>query len=178
MRASTSQSLTWLCSLFDRNRQSYYEQGYRAAQAHQQSQEVEAMVVKKRQQMPRLGTRKLYYRLKADLEEKQLKIGRDRLFAMLPAKSLLVGKVRKYTQTSNSRHWMHKYENLIEHLLLERAEQLFVSDITYLATQEGFTYLSLVTDAYSKQIMGYALRKDLSNSGTMAALQMALANRH
>ena len=106
------------------------------------------MVVKKRQQMPGLGTRKLYYLLKADFEEKQLKVGRDRLFTILRAKSLLVGKVRKYTQTTHSRHWMHKYENLIEHLILEGAEQLLVSDITYIATQQGFTYLSLVTDAY------------------------------
>jgi len=98
--------------------------------------------------MPRLGTGKIHYLLKADFEEKQLKVGRDRLFAILREKSLLVGKVRKYTQTTNSRHWVHKYENLIKNLLLEQAKQFFVSDITYIATQQGFNYLPLVTDAY------------------------------
>lgn len=130
-----------------------------------------------RAQMPRLGTRKLYELLHGQFAERQLKVGRDKLFTILRRKGFLMARRRRYTKTTDSRHWMHKYPNLIKEIRLERPEQLFVSDITYIATDEGCNYLSLVTDAASKRIMGYCLRADLSPVGCLSALRMALASR-
>lgn len=107
--------------------------------------------------MPRIGTRKLYYLLKKEFREEGLLIGRDKLFSILRDEHLLVQKRKRYTKTTDSRHWMHRYPDLVEGMILDRPEQLWVSDITYIAIESGFVYLHLVTDAYSKQIMGYCV---------------------
>lgn len=128
--------------------------------------------------MPRLGTRKLYYVLKASFQQKGLRVGRDKLFSVLRESGMLIKPKRRYVQTTDSRHWMRKYPNLINALPPPtRSEQIWVSDITYVATDEGFGYLSLITDAYSKRIMGYALRSDLTKEGPLSALRMALKGR-
>jgi putative transposase len=127
--------------------------------------------------MPLIGTRKLYHLLRRQFEERHLVVGRDKLFTLLRNKGLLVAKRRRYTRTTDSRHWMRKYKNIVKDLTLERPEQVFVSDITYISTKRGYSYLSLVTDACSKKIMGYALREDLSPKGCLQALEMALENR-
>ena len=130
-----------------------------------------------RHSMPRLGTRKLYHLLEDDFQREGLKVGRDKLFTILRNNGLLAARRRKCTLTTNSKHWLRKYENLIQDVNLERPEQVFVSDITYIPTERGYSYLSLVTDACSKKIMGYALSEDLSTKGCLEALQMALKNR-
>jgi putative transposase len=160
-----------------RTRQSYYERTWRGQRREVKDDEVLSLVHGIRAQMPRLGTRKLYALLQAPFAERQLKVGRDTLFRILRQKSLLMARRRRYTKTTDSRHWMHKYPNLVKELPLERPEQLFVSDITYIATEEGHNYLSLVTDAASKRIMGYCLRRDLSPQGCLEALTMALEHR-
>ncbi len=134
-----------------------------------------ALCQRVRRQMPRVGTRKLYHRLHGELE--QLGVGRDKLFTLLRERGLLVARRRRYTKTTDSHHWMRKYPNLVRGLPLERPEQVFVSDITYIATEEGYSYLSLVTDACSKRIMGHALRQDLSPKGCLEALTTALEER-
>lgn len=111
------------------------------------------------------------------LAEHRLVAGRDHLFDLLARYKLLVRMRRGKAITTDSRHWMRKYENLIMELVLDRPEQLWVSDITYIRITHGFVYLSLITDAYSKKIIGYALRKDLSAAGCMEALEMALECR-
>jgi len=160
-----------------RTRQSYYERTWRGNMRAVKEDEVLALVQRVRAQMPRLGTRKLYELLHGEFAERQLKVGRDKLFTILRHKGLLMARRRRYTKTTDSRHWMHKYPNLVKDLPLERPEQVFVSDITYIATDEGYNYLSLVTDAASKKIMGYALREDLSGQGCLEALAMALGRR-
>jgi putative transposase len=130
-----------------------------------------------RNQMPRIGTRKLYHLLHRQFKERHLGLGRDKLFTLLRNKGLFVVRRRRYARTTDSRHWMRKYENLVKDVTLERPEQVFVSDITYISTERGYNYLSLVTDAGSKKIMGYALREDLSPKGCLQALEMALDNR-
>jgi putative transposase len=105
------------------------------------------MVLALRRYMPRLGTRKLYYLIKPKLEAKQIKLGRDGLFEYLKRYNLLVKPKRNYTKTTNSRHWMKKHPNLLSGLNVSRPEQVFVSDITYVQSEEGVHYLSLVTDA-------------------------------
>lgn len=130
-----------------------------------------------RREMPRLGTRKLFYLLKESFLRDGISIGRDRLFDLLREEGLLIVKKKKYTKTTDSRHWMRKYPNLIKQVELRRPEQVWVADITYLAVSSGYRYLHLVTDAYSKQIMGYRVSESLAASETLKALQMALSNR-
>jgi putative transposase len=121
--------------------------------------------------MPRLGTRKLHFLLKRDHW-----IGRDRLFNLLREEGMLVTRRRKYTVTTDSKHW-RKYPNRVKELVLNRPEQLWVADITYIDTLEGNAYLHLITDAYSKQVMGYELCNNMEAASTFKALNMAVENR-
>ena len=130
-----------------------------------------------RKQLPRLGTRKLYHLLNQELKHEHIKIGRDKLFFLLRNAGLLIIKKKRYTKTTNSKHWLHKHPDLVKGVNVNRPEQIWVADITYIAIEEGFVYLHLLTDAYSKQIMGYCVSKDLAASSTIKALQMALVKR-
>lgn len=125
-----------------------------------------------RQEQPRIGTRKLHFILKSDL-----RVGRDKLFEILRKEHMLITKRRKYVKTTNSKHWMRTYGDISKQVELKEPEQLWVADITYLSTREDTVYLHLVSDAYSKQIMGFRLSKDLKSESTLRALQMALKRR-
>jgi len=140
-------------------------------------EEVRSQVMQIRKQLPRLGTRKLYHQLSGKLADKHIKLGRDRLFEFLREENMLIPKVKKYHKTTNSRHWMHKYPNVIKGLKIDRPEQLWVADITYLQMQDKHYYLHLITDAYSKKIVGYELCNNLKTASTLKALRMALNNR-
>ena len=134
-----------------------------------------AMIGKVRMRMPRVGTRKLYHLLYNEL--KDIGVGRDRLFAIVKANHLDIVPKRQYHITTNSHHRFRKHKNLIESLPVVRPEQVWVSDITYIGTRSNPMYLSLVTDAYSKKIMGFNVSKSLDASGAVAALEQAIANR-
>jgi len=133
------------------------------------------MVQVVRARMPRLGVRKLYYIIEAQL--KPLRVGRDKLFDILRANKLLISPKRQYHVTTDSHHRFKKHKNLIEELEIKRPEQVLVSDITYIGERENPIYLSLVTDAYSKKIMGYNVSQSLEAKGANAALKMAIKNR-
>lgn len=135
------------------------------------------MVLDVRYRLPRTGVRKLHFILRENLKRKNLKVGRDKLFGILRSEHLLITKRRKYTKTTNSRHWMRKYPNLTKNMELTGPEQLWVSDITYLQTTAKNEYLHLVTDAGSKQIMGYEVCGDMKTESTMRALEMAINKR-
>ena len=134
-------------------------------------------VLEVRKQLPRLGTRKLYYLLAGDFKKEHIAVGRDKLFSILREERLLIIKKKRYTKTTDSKHWMHKYPNLIKGLQLMHPEQIWVADITWLAIKNNYCYLHLITDAYSKKIMGYELSNNLNASNTIKALKMALRNR-
>ena len=136
-------------------------------------EQVLPLVAEQRIKLPRAGTRKLHFLLKNRFAERKLKVGRDKLFSLLRAEHLLIRPLRSYTKTTNSKHWLKKHPNLVEQLPVVRPEQVWVSDITYISTRKGFSYLSLVTDAYSKKIMGYCLAEDLRTEGPLRALEMA-----
>ena len=125
--------------------------------------------------MPKLGTRKLYYLLEEELE--LLNIGRDKLFRILRANNMLIKLKKRYHITTNSHHRFRKYKNQIKEINIKRPNQVWVSDITYLGNRENPSYLALVTDAYSKRIMGYDTSDSLSVTGSIKALKMALKNR-
>ncbi len=127
--------------------------------------------------MPRLGTRKLYKRLQENFVQDGIKIGRDKLFAILRTHGMLAQKRRHYVKTTNSKHWLRKYPNLLRGYEITRPDQVWVSDITYVRTEAGFCYLSLVTDAYSRKIMGSCVNESLGAEGCLSALKEALANR-
>jgi transposase InsO family protein len=161
------------CELFGYSKQAYFKAQTVHCSVLNKQQQVKDLVLGLRRQMPRLGTRKLHHLLKEELG-----MGRDKLFKLLRNEGLLICKRRRYTVTTNSKHWMRKYPNLIKDIALVRPEQVWVADITYIDTDEdGHGYLHLITDAYSKQIMGYELCENMEASSTLKALQMAIANR-
>jgi transposase InsO family protein len=130
-----------------------------------------------RASLPRIGTRKLQHLLQSQLKEHHLEVGRDYLFALLAEHNLLIRCRKRKIVTTQSHHWLRKYNNLVKDLSIDSAEQLWVSDITYIRITNGFVYLSLITDAYSRKIVGFNLRRDLSAEGCLNALEMALAAR-
>lgn len=127
--------------------------------------------------MPKLGTRKLHFKLVPLLKEHGIEVGRDYLFDLLDEHGMLIRQRKRKAVTTNSRHWMHKYANLIKEMIIDRPEQLWVSDITYIQLNNQWGYLSLITDSYSRKIMGYCFRLDMSAQGCVEALEMALKNR-
>ena len=133
------------------------------------------MVKEIRNRMPKLGTRKLYEKLRSRL--KPLGVGRDRLFDIMRANHMQIVPKRGYHVTTNSHHRFRKHKNLVEYLQVNRPEQVWVADITYVGDRQCPMYLSLVTDAYSKKIMGFNLSNSLNSSGAISAMEMALKNR-
>lgn len=133
-------------------------------------------VKKIRQRQPRVGGRKLHKMLNAKFKDSAMEIGRDCLFNLLRRNDLLVPKNKNYTRTTHSSHRFRKYGNLIQAIDITRPNQVFVADITYIDTLDGFCYLALITDAYSRKIVGYDLSQSLSIEGSLRALKMALKN--
>lgn len=127
-----------------------------------------------RQLMPRIGGKKLHHMISDEMVKNSIRMGRDRFFSWLKRNNLLVRPKRSYVRTTDSNHRFWVYENLSKDLELTRANQLWVSDITYLRTLEGFCYLALITDAYSRKIVGYDVSDSLELEGCKRALQHAI----
>jgi len=162
------------CALFGISKQAYYKKIKTDRKKTQIQERVKKSVLELRRQLPGSGGRKLHYLLK----NKGVDIGRDLLFSWLRSQGLLIYKKKRYTVTTNSKHWMRKYPNIIKGLTINRPEQVWVADITYLDTAEdGNAYLHLITDAYSKQIMGYELCNNMEAASTLKALEMAVKGR-
>lgn len=153
-----------------------YYRSIKSTRGKQQcAKQVVELVRDQRMVMPRIGTRKLYHLLKPELQD--LGVGRDRLFEILKANHMLIKPKKKYHITTNSHHRFRKHKNLIKELEIGRPNQVWVADITYIGTRDNPMYLSLITDAYSKQIMGYNVSDSLSTKGALSALKEALKNR-
>lgn len=140
-----------------------------------------ALVQEKRLRQPRLGTRKLHYLLMGSFKERRIKLGRDGLFDLLRAARLLVPTKRAYHKTTDSHHRFRKHPNLLkdgpQKQIATRPEEVWVADITYIPTQEKFAYLSLVTDAYSRRVVGYHVHGSLQTEEVSMALMMAIKGR-
>lgn len=163
-------SISSICATFGITRQAYYKrQKTMIEQFIEEEMIIEAVRVIRRSQ-PRVGTRKLHRML----NEMDFQIGRDKLFDILRKNSLLVKSRRNYKKTTNSFHRFHKYPNLIKELEVARPNEVFVSDITYVDTCDGFCYLALITDLYSRKIVGWDLSQSLAIEGCQRALRMAL----
>ena len=159
------------------SRQGIYRAEARALQRAEQLSPIHELVLEVRRKMPRLGTRKLHYLLKDDFAAQGLKVGRDTLFSYLRASHMLIRPKKNYTKTTDSKHWLKKHPNLLAERKPSRPEEVFVSDITYIKSRARTHYLSLVTDAFSRRIMGYHLSDDLSAENVVKALKMAAKNR-
>jgi putative transposase len=163
------------CYLFGVNRQVYYRKISRKRNKQSKAIEVVAMVIEIRKSMPRLGTRKLYYLLADKLQ--LMHIGRDTFFDILRANHLLIQPKRSYHITTNSHHRFRKHQNQILDLEINRPEQVWVSDITYIGKREKPCYVSIITDAYSKKIMGHYVADNMSTQSSVMALKMAIQQR-
>jgi putative transposase len=171
--------LSWgfLCGLFGKTRHAHYDHLWRSRDDSLKEEIILQLACEIRKPLPRLGTRKMLFLLQPQLAAHGIAIGRDSLFSLLDAHKLLIRQRKRKVFTTDSRHWMHKYANLAKEMDITRPEQLWVSDITYIRVQNQWGYLSLITDAFSRKIMGYCFRTDMLALGTIAALQMALDNR-
>ena len=162
-----------LCGLFGKSRQAYYQQSRHNYDEVVKTELILDIVGQQRKLMPRIGGRKLHYIIQNLLPE-DIVPGRDKFFDLLRVNDLLVKKKRYKAKTTWSNHWMKKYPNLIKEFTPIRPHQLWVSDITYLETEQGFVYLFLITDAYSRKIIGWNLSDNLGAKNAVAALKMAL----
>jgi len=170
-------SITSVCCQLGYSKQAYYKSKSNQQKKNCYYTMAKQKVLAVRKQLPRLGTRKLYYLLAADFKREHITVGRDKLFTILRNEQLLIVKKKRYTKTTDSRHWMHKYPDLIKGLQTERPEQLWVADITWMHLKNGYCYLHLITDAYSKKIMGYEVSLNLAAVSTIKALEMAIKVR-
>jgi transposase InsO family protein len=164
--------------LFGISRQAYYKRIHAEIGRAVCDSVAQEMVQQVRLKQPRIGTRKLHFLLRSKLALAGLKMGRDRLFEALRRAHMLIRPKRCYRKTTDSKHWLYKHPNLLkDRAKPTMAEQVWVADITYIETAQAVGYLSLITDAYSRRIMGHHLHPNLHTDGVLAALRMVLRQR-
>jgi len=171
-------SVGMLCGLFGKSRNAFYDHQRRTTAQALLEGLVLDLVAGIRTQLPQLGTRKLHALLQPQLGEHAAHVGRDYLFQLLARQGLLVRQRKRRVVTTQTCLPLARHPNLITHLAVRQAEQVWASDITYVRLLSGWSYLSLITDLYSRKIVGACLHPDLSVQGTLSALQQALASRH
>lgn len=166
-------SLETICEWCGISRQAHYQMQQRQQQAEMEAEMVLVWVREIRHWHPRMGARKLYHKLKEKLMQAEIQMGRDRLFDLLRQHDLLVRRRRRQHRTTIP--GLKRAENLLEDLAITQPDQVWVSDITYVTTERGFHYLFLITDAFSRRIMGWELSPSLAAEGALAALDQAIA---
>jgi len=163
------------------SRQAYYQGQRRHAQRECRADAVVQLVRERRIRQPRLGTRKLHHVLREPLAQVGIGLGRDALFDVLRGARMLVAQRRAYHKTTDSHHRFRRHPNLLkegeQQVRATASEQVWVADITYLPTNDKFVYLSLVTDAYSRKIVGWHVHDTLQTEPVAQALKMALRTR-
>lgn len=167
-----------VCRQFGKSRQAFYQMEKRRLREYIDEEIVMTYVREVRVRQPRMGTRKLHSLLKAVMKENGIKMGRDKFYTLLRAHGFLVKPFRRRIKTTDSNHGYHKYPNIIKGYEPSGPEQIWASDMTFVSTEKGFVYVSLITDQYSKRIMGYQVHPTLEAQGPLKALKMALKNRN
>jgi len=163
-----------LCKWFGISRQAYYKHEWNLAEEVFQDDLVLEEVKEIRQRHPRMGARKLQEMLRPFMQEHGIKMGRDAIFDLLATYGMLVRSRRRNVRTTFSNHWLRKYPNLIIDLVPSKPNELWVSDISHWKTGDNLFFLHLITDAYSRKIVGYQVSVNLMGSETIKALQRAL----
>lgn len=174
-RDAEGATIRGLCPLAGFSRQAYYQEIHRRGCEAVDEDGIVELVKVQRRIHPKAGARKLGVLIAGDLREMGISIGRDRLFALLRCRGLLVKRSRHWTKTTDSRHGFVVWPNRIRHIIPSMPHQVWVCDLTYVCTEEGFLYLSLVTDASSRKIVGFCIHDSLESEGCLRALKMALA---
>jgi transposase InsO family protein len=167
-------SLADLCSWFGVSRQAYYQSKRRISQDLIKQDLLLEKVVTIRKDHKRLGGRKLFIKLEDFMHDHNIKMGRDAFFDFLRSHNLLIKQRKRYHITTNSNHWMRKYPNLIKDIEPLGPNHIWVSDITYWKTRGGHHYISFITDAYSRKIVGYHVADTMEAIESIAALKMAI----
>jgi transposase InsO family protein len=167
-------SLGIICGLFGKTRQGWYAHKWQAAQTTLEHAIVLSLVKDIRELQPGAGTPTLYKMLRDTLPAHHIKMGRAALNDLLSAHGMLIRKKRRKPKTTDSAHLYRRYDNLIKGVEIDRPCQVWVSDITYITVGDSFAYLSLITDVYSRKIIGYTLCETLASTGPLQALGMAL----
>ena len=168
-------SLQRICDCFDTSRQAHYQYRGREKTTETKVEQIKKEIRVIRKLLPESGGRKIYSRLQDD-PELMKGIGRDKVFAILCVMGFLIRRKKRYVvYTTQSRHWMKKYTNLIKELEPQYPGHILVADITYIRTRKGFAYLALITDLYSRKIIGFDLSMSLAAEGCIRALKMALS---
>lgn len=168
--------IKWIYESFGISKQAYYQGIEREKVKEKEREDVLDLVLKYRKNLPKTGTIKLYEYLQPKLMEMNIKMGRDALNNLLRIRGLLIKKTKRFHITTDSKHYFYKSPNLLTDLKITHSEQVFVSDITYIKTDAGHAYLALVTDAYSRKIMGWSLQDNMKVSMVKDALNMAHKN--
>ena len=171
----TGLSVQQVCKCVQLKRDAYYKYRRRYDSLKTVEEKVIKLVQEQRDIQPRVGTRKLHKKLQCTFLNSGLKVGRDHLFSVLRDNNMLVKRKKVSYKTTNSYHHFYKYSNLIKDLKVTAPNQVWVSDITYIRTVKGFCYLALITDLYSRKIVGYDISDSLELAGCMRALKKALA---
>jgi transposase InsO family protein len=164
-----------ICNGFDLHRDAYYKYLVRYGKRKLAEKEVIKLVKEERIIQPRVGTRKLHKELHRAFIKNGLKVGESRLFEILRTNKMLVKRKKTSCKTTDSYHRFYKHKNLIKDLKIYAPNQVWVSDITYIRTVKGFCYLALITDLYSRKIVGYDISDSLELIGCIRALKMAVA---
>ena len=167
-------SISEICSCFGLTRDAYYKFFKRRKKREAVAKKVVKLVKEERKDQPRVGGRKLYEALHTLFILEGLKVGRDKLFDILREHEMLISRKRASCKTTDSYHRFHKYNNLVKDMEVRAPNQVWVSDITYIRTIKGFCYLALITDMYSRKIVGYDISDTLELAGCLRALKKAL----
>jgi len=167
-----------VCKVFDITRQGHHKAVAAEAPAELEVEMVTQLVAEHRREQPRIGGFKLHHLMKDDLRAMGIKLGRDRFFDVLRGEELLVERRRARTRTTNSFHRYRVWSNLVKGLEVTRPDQVWASDITYIRHRGGFAYLFLVTDVWSRKIVGWTLGETLETRWSLDALAMAMKGAH
>jgi hypothetical protein len=166
-----------LCMLFGKSRKASYERRDFIDARERDEAVVLELVLGVWRELPGLGVHKLHWLLRQPLKTNGIKTGRDKLAALLSRHSMLVKRPKRAPKTTNSRHWLREYPNLVKEIVTSRADEVWVADITYLCVGNEFNYLFLLTGARSHKIIGDCLHRMLASDGALLALDMALGGR-
>ena len=171
---SYTYSLEMICAAHGVSRQAFYQYQNHQANERLKQEMVLQLVCQVRARQPRIGVRKLYQLLTPQFEQLDLQLGRDTLFDLLRDHGLLIASSKRGHRTTCANHRFYRYPNRIIDLVVDRIHQVFVADITYLQTLDGFVYLGLVTDLFSRKIVGFDVSDSLSVEGALSACKMAI----
>jgi len=164
-----------LCELAGMTPQNYYARRSVRCRQGVDLVLVLALVKAEREQQPRLGIRKLYHLIGPELKAAGVKMGRDRLFEELGKAGWLVERrAAEWPKTTRVDPNLPVFKNLIKRRPATGPNQVWVADITYIRTREDFMYLGLITDRWSRKIVGYHLGETLETKHVLKALAMAL----